>query len=225
MKAIVTGANGFVGSHLVERLLREGLEVVCLVRPTSDRKWIEGLSAQVRAEDPGDVEALARAVAGADFVFHVAGLTRGLTDEEYLAVNAEGTRRIIEAVARSGAAIRRFVYVSSLAAVGPNPTDRPLDETSEPRPQDSYGRSKLAGERIVLEAGGRMPVTIIRPPAVYGPRDSNFLPLFRMARQLGHCADHRRTDQAVLGGPRAGPGRRNLAGRRGDRRRPDLLYR
>ena len=200
MKAIVTGATGFVGSHLVERLLREGLEVACLVRPTSDRpsravagpasagegrRWIGGLAVEFRTADPADATALADAVAGADYIFHVAGLTRGLTEEEYMAANAEGTRRVVEAAMRVGPALRRFIYVSSQAAAGPSPPARPLDETDEMRPQDAYGRSKLAGERIVLEAAGRMPVTIVRPPAVYGPRDSNFLPLFRMARRWG----------------------------------------
>ena len=185
MKAIVTGANGFVGSHLVERLVKEGLQVVCLVRPTSDRTWIRDRPVEIRAEGLDRVEGLAHAMAGADYVFHVAGLTRGRTAEEYMAANAETTWRVVEAARRCGPAIRRFVYVSSLAAVGPNPSASPLDETAATQPLDPYGRSKLAGEQIVMAAGDRMPVTIVRPPGVYGPRDTSFLPLFRMARRLG----------------------------------------
>jgi dihydroflavonol-4-reductase len=179
MKAIVTGASGFVGSHLVERLLREGLDVACLVRPSSDRRWVAGLAVEFRSIDAAD------ALAGADYVFHVAGLTRGRSEAEYMAANAEPTRRIVEAALRVGSGLRRFVYVSSLAAAGSSPTERPLDETDEPHPQDSYGRSKRAGEEIVLAAAGRMPVSIVRPPGVYGPRDTNFLPLFRVARRWG----------------------------------------
>ncbi len=119
---------------------------------------------------------------GADYVFHVAGMTRGRTTAEYMEANAQGTRRMIAA---TPATVRRFVYVSSMAAVGPNPTAAPMDETTDPQPRDDYGQSKRAGECIVLEAAGRVPVTIVRPPAVYGPRDTNFLQLFQAALAWG----------------------------------------
>ena len=185
MKALVTGATGFVGSHLVERLLAGGMEVVCLLRRTSDPAWLAGLPVEKRTAALEEPDALRQAVAGCDYVFHVAGLTRARTARQYLAVNAEGTRRLVEAVADRAPSVRRFVYVSSLAAVGPNPSAEPLDEAAQPHPIDAYGRSKLAGERIVLAAADRLPVTIVRPPAVYGPRDRNVLPLFRAARRLG----------------------------------------
>jgi nucleoside-diphosphate-sugar epimerase len=169
----------------VERLFKEGLHVVCLVRPTSDRTWIRDLPVEIRAEGLENADGMAKVFAGVDFVFHVAGLTRGRTAEEYMAANVETTRKVVEAATRCGPAIRRFVYVSSLAAVGPNPSESPLDETSSPQPLDHYGRSKLAGEQIVMAARDGIPVTIVRPPGVYGPRDTNFLPLFRTARRLG----------------------------------------
>jgi len=121
---------------------------------------------------------------GVEYVFHAAGLTRARSREEYFAVNAAGTGRLLAAAIASGAPLRRFVYVSSLAAAGPAPTPAPLDETAPPRPIDAYGASKLAGERMVLEQASRLPVTVVRPPGVYGPRDRNFLPLFRLARRL-----------------------------------------
>ena len=183
MHAIVTGATGFVGSHLVERLLAEGLDVVCLTRPTSDPVWIRDLPVEIRPVGLDEPDALASAVEGADYVFHVAGLTRARRPEDYLAVNAEATRRLVEATIRSGAAGRRFVYISSLAAAGATPGPEPLVETDEPHPLDGYGASKLAGERVVLAEAGRLPVTVVRPPAVYGPRDRNFLSLFRLARR------------------------------------------
>lgn len=185
MKALVTGATGFVGSHLVERLLRAEMEVVCLVRRTSDPVWIRGLPVETRVASLAEPEAMGAAMADVDYVFHVAGLTRARTRKAYLAVNAEGTRRLVVAAVASGRPLRRFVYVSSLAAVGPAPTPQPPDETALPKPIDGYGASKLAGERIVMDAADDMPITIVRPPAVYGPRDTNFLPLFRMARRFG----------------------------------------
>jgi len=190
VKALVTGATGFVGSHVTERLCREGLQVVCLVRPTSRLDWLEGLGVETCVADlsaqgePGqDAEGLARALADVDYVFHVAGLTRARSLAAYMAVNAEGTRRLAEAAARSAGKLRRFVYVSSLAAAGPCPTPKPLEETDEPKPRDGYGASKLAAERAVLAMADRLPASVVRPPGVYGPRDENFLGLFRGAQR------------------------------------------
>ena len=183
MKALVTGATGFVGSHLVERLCREGVRVVCLVRRTSRLAWLEGLPVETRVAPLEDAQALADAVGDADCVFHLAGLGRARTAAAYLAVNAEGTRRLVEA-ARAAGRVRRLVYVSSLAAVGPCPTPAPLDEAAEPHPLDGYGASKLAGERAVLAERERLAVCVVRPPAVYGPRDENLVPLFRSAQRF-----------------------------------------
>ncbi len=184
MKALVTGATGFVGSHLVQRLGQDDIDVVCLVRRTSDRVWIRNLPVTTHVAALDEPDELAAATDGVDVVFHVAGLTRARTRKAYLAVNADGTRRLIEAIKASGQTLSRFVYVSSLAAAGPAPGPEPLDETDEPAPIDAYGESKLAAERIVQAAAEDLPITIVRPPAVYGPRDTNFLPLFRTARKL-----------------------------------------
>jgi len=185
VKALVTGATGFVGSHLVERLLGAGMAVACLMRPTSDPAVLEGLDIERRVAALEDADALRRAVRGVDYVFHAAGLTRARTPAEYLAVNADGTRRLLEAILAESVAPERFVYVSSLAAVGPAKSPEPPDETTEPHPIDGYGASKLAGERVVLAHADRLAVTIVRPPAVYGPRDTNFLPLLRSTLRLG----------------------------------------
>jgi nucleoside-diphosphate-sugar epimerase len=185
MKALVTGATGFVVSHLVERLLAEGVEVIRLARPASDAARLPQGQVEVRRADYADGPSLQAAVEGADVVFHVGGLTRGRSAEEYHAANVLPTAALVQAALRCDPAPRRFVYVSSLAAVGPNPTEAPLDESSPPHPMDHYGRSKLAGEHAAMEAAGRIGVTIVRPPAVYGPRDANFLALFRTARRLG----------------------------------------
>jgi nucleoside-diphosphate-sugar epimerase len=195
MKALVTGATGFVGSHLVERLLAEGVEVACLVRPTSNLAHLRKLPVETRVGSLADADSLAAAVEAADYVFHAAALTRGRTRGEYFAANVEGTRRLLEAAVRRGVAARRFVYVGSLAAVGPNRGAAPLDETAPPRPIDDYGASKLAAERLVMEQARRLPVTIVRPPSVYGPRDRNFLSVFRLARRLGRVP--------MLAGPRS----------------------
>jgi len=183
VRALVTGATGFVGSHLAERLCREGVEVVCLVRPTSRLEWLEGLPVRRLVGSLAEPEALP--LGEVDWVFHVAAVTRARPPAAYMAVNAEPTRRLAEAAVRANrGGLKRFVYVSSLAAAGPTPTAAPLDETAEPHPLPGYGESKLAGERAVLAQAGRMPVTIVRPPSVYGPRDPNFVSLFRTAQRL-----------------------------------------
>ncbi|MFW6108368.1 MAG: NAD-dependent epimerase/dehydratase family protein [bacterium] len=185
MRALVTGATGFVGSHLAERLVAEGAEVVCTVRPTSRLRWLEGLDVETRLAPLADRKALAAAAADADVVFHAAGLTRARTEATYLEANADATRRLLEATAEAGRGAR-FVYVSSLSAVGPNPSPEPMDETTEPHPLPGYGASKRAAERIVAGQDA-LPWTLVRPPSVYGPRDPNFVTLFRTAQRWGLC--------------------------------------
>lgn len=183
MRALVTGATGFVGSHLAERLCREGAEVLCVVRRTSRLEWLEGLPVRLVTGSLDQPDALP--LAEVDCVFHVAGVTRERTAQAYMTANAEATRRLAEAAAAANPRLKRFLYVSSLAAAGPTPTEVPLDEAAEPHPLPGYGASKLAAEQAVLALRHRLPVTIVRPPAVYGPRDRNFVSLFRTAQRWG----------------------------------------
>jgi nucleoside-diphosphate-sugar epimerase len=188
-KALVTGANGFVGSHLVEGLLSKGYHVICLVRKTSNLRWLSGLNVEYVYADISEKESLSREAGSSgknvlndvDFVFHVAGLTKAKSKEEYFKANYEGTKNLLEAYVENNQQIKRFVYISSQAAVGPGKDDQPLDETAPCNPVTDYGKSKLEGEKIVLEFSSKLPVTIIRPPAVYGPRDSDILSFFKVA--------------------------------------------
>ena len=128
------------------------------------------------AGDLGSLEALRQGTTGADVIYHVAGITTARDMAEYLAVNRDGTGRVVEAARPSPA---RFVFVSSLAAAGPSAPGRPLLGDEPPHPVSNYGRSKLAAEAVVRESG--LPWVIIRPPAVYGPRDTEMLRLFKAA--------------------------------------------
>jgi hypothetical protein len=119
----------------------------------------------------GNPDDFCRAVQNVDAVVHAAGITRARRSEDYYSVNAGGTRRVAAAALRAGA--RRFVLISSLAARGPDGHDHP---------ESDYGRSKLEAETHLLALGGRMEAVVLRPAAVYGPRDTDLLPLFRMAR-------------------------------------------
>lgn len=179
MKAFVTGATGFVGSHVCERLVALGHTVVALARRGEQFAALERLGAAPVQGSLSDRASLLRAVDGCDIVVHVAGLTAG-SDAELHQVNSAGTELLAAAAREAAPALRRFVYVSSQAALGPSQPGAPLAEDAPCRPVTAYGRSKLAGERATMASG--LPWAIVRPPSVYGPRDREFLQLFKLAR-------------------------------------------
>ena len=174
-RAAITGASGFIGWHLAERLRDAGGEVLAIVRPESRGETPPGVE---RVAVPFLAADLARAFRGADVVFHLAGRTGAATRGAFDDANVRVTREVALAARDSGA---RMVHVSSQAAAGPAGLDHPRTEEDPPRPCSDYGASKLAGERVV-EATEGLAWTIVRPVAVYGPRDRAFLPLFRLAR-------------------------------------------
>jgi nucleoside-diphosphate-sugar epimerase len=178
VKVLVTGATGFVGSHLTEALLRQGAQVRTLVRSRDHLRWIDGLQGvEFCTGELEDRPSLERAVAGVEVIYHVAGVIKARHAAEYEKVNAGGTSNLLDAAMNAN--LKRFVYVSSQAAVGPSTIDAPLDEEMPPRPITPYGASKLEGERRVRGSG--LPFTIVRPPAVYGPRDADLFHFFKLA--------------------------------------------
>jgi len=165
--ALVTGASGFVGSHLVDRLLEKGYRVSAALRKASKVRWLEGKPVErVEVDFTGDLR-----LPSCDILFHVAGVIRADTYEEYLAGNRDAARRAIE-----GARAGRFVHVSTLAVAGPG---EKVDEATACEPISLYGRSKWEGEQEVWKRRDRVPVTVIRPPVVYGPRDFGLRDLYR----------------------------------------------
>lgn len=179
-KALVTGGNGFVGSHLVEGLLKKGYEVVCLVRNKSNLNFLSGLKIEYKYGDITDKSSLIEATKGIDFVFHAAGITRAKNKAEYFRVNASGTKNLVQVCLETNPPVKKFIYVSSQTAAGPARDLHPIDENAKCEPINDYGRSKLEGEKEVLNFKDKLPVTIIRPPAVYGPRDKDILYFFQM---------------------------------------------
>ncbi|MDA1193789.1 MAG: NAD-dependent epimerase/dehydratase family protein [Planctomycetota bacterium] len=177
MRALITGGHGFIGSHLVRLLLEAGTAVRCLSRHAERPQALAGLDVEVVKGDLRARAGLDQAVRGVDEVYHLAGLTSSLTQSVMQATNADGTARLIEAAARADLA-GRFVYCSSLSVMGPGPC---RTEADPPQPVSWYGASKWAGEQAVLARAPEVPVTVLRPPGVYGPRDVAWLPLFRSA--------------------------------------------
>jgi dihydroflavonol-4-reductase len=182
MQALVTGASGFIGSHLVELLLKKGYTVRCMLRKSSSTAWLKDLPIEIVYGDVFDVAALEHAVRGVDYVYHSAGLTKAKKKEDYYKANAEGTRLLLDASIKVNPSMKRFVFVSSQTAVGPSPSATPVTEDIPPHPITTYGRSKRAAEEIVLAAKDRLPATIVRLPAVYGPRDKDIYAFFNTMR-------------------------------------------
>ncbi|MBN1560114.1 NAD-dependent epimerase/dehydratase family protein [candidate division KSB1 bacterium] len=182
MRAFVTGSNGFIGSSLVEKLVEEGYQVRCLVRQTSNLQWLQKKQVELYYGDLRTPAQLSPAVRDVDVVFHLAGVTRGHREEDFIAGNFTTTMNLLEACKNSGPAQQKFVFVSSQAAGGPSMAGTPLSEEEALHPISSYGRSKRMAEEAVLEFAHDRHATIIRPPSVYGPRDRDFFKLFKSCR-------------------------------------------
>lgn len=189
--AFVTGGTGFIGSHLVEELLRRGYgEVRCLVR--TELKWLEGLDIVPVHGDLSDVEVLWEAVEDVDYVYHTAGLTRAKTWEAFVRGNVTATLNLLGAVKAANPNVRKVLVTSSLAAVGR--AEEPVATEEMPlRPVSLYGKSKARMEEALgeprempvsfLEA---LPLVVVRPPSVYGPRDRDIFTFFESVKR-GIC--------------------------------------
>ncbi len=182
MITLVTGSNGFIGSFLVERLIKQGHTVRCMVRKTSNLKWLKGLDVEYVYGELSDPASLELAVKEVDWVFHLAGVTKARDEAGYIKANTTGTRNLLNAC-RDHASIKKFVFVSSQAAGGPAVKGKARTEFDEPAPVSAYGRSKLLAEEAVLEYKDEFPVTIIRPPSVYGPRDVDVYQMFQQVNR------------------------------------------
>ncbi len=170
----VTGASGFIGSHLVDALLQRHCTVHCLVRRTSDLSWMDRTKVQIHFGDLEGSFSLEKCLQKTDYVFHCAGLTIAKTRQEFFRVNATACKNLYEQCVEYGKHLKRIVHISSLASVGPAEPDSPVNENTPTRPLTYYGKSKLAGEEIALKFSSSLPLVILRPPVVYGPREVNF---------------------------------------------------
>jgi nucleoside-diphosphate-sugar epimerase len=188
LKALVTGGTGFIGSHLVEALLKKGIQVRCLLRKTSDLKWLEGLPIEVNWGDCNDKNSLREAVEGVEQVFHLAGVTKAVHEKTYFEVNAFGTENLIHACLENNPRIQKFIYLSSQAAAGPCRNGNKKKESDQCKPVSPYGQSKQMGEELAMAHAHELPLLILRPSAVYGPRERDIYTFFKLlSKRIKPC--------------------------------------
>jgi nucleoside-diphosphate-sugar epimerase len=181
MRAVVTGAAGFVGSHLVESLIKAGHEVTCVIRKDSNARWLTEIPCTVMDCGMDSPNALKSVVSNTELIFHVAGVTKAFHSQGYHTGNVDIARNLAEAVRLYGNNVKALVAVSSQAAGGPSNGEQSVVEAELPRPVSFYGQAKLEAENILLGLCDIINVGIVRPSMVYGPRDGAFVPLYRGA--------------------------------------------
>jgi len=182
MRVFVTGATGFVGSHVVNRLVEAGHHPICMVRATSDTALLDSLGVQTVVGSLGELDGISDTLKEVDAVIHIAGAIKVRDTDDFYRINGAATGELARLAGKANPGLRRFIFVSSVSAQGPSlgGVPRALDEPAAP--VSHYGRSKLAGERALMEFAGRMPISIFRPPPVYGPRDYEMLAAFKFAK-------------------------------------------
>lgn len=179
MKALITGATGFVGSHLADLLLSKNYEVYCLARKTSNTRWLKDKSVKLIEGDLFSEDVLSEAIKDMDYIFHAAGVIKSKGKAGFEKGNFQSTKNLLELTHKYGKSIKKFVHISSGAVCGPNPNDRPITEDYIPKPRTTYGITKKMAEDEVMRYKDKFPVVIIRPPAVFGPRDTEILIYFK----------------------------------------------
>ena len=177
--SVVTGASGFVGSHMVDYLLEKGHHVKCILRKTSSTKWLEGKQVEIFYSGLFDKEKLKEVLKDADYLFHIAGVVKAKTEDGYFKGNVQTTRTLLDALCEIDSKVKRIVIVSSQTACGPSLDGKPCNEGTPEHPITTYGRSKLAEEKLAKSYMDKLPITIVRLPAVYGERDTEIYQVFK----------------------------------------------
>ncbi|MDA8745125.1 NAD-dependent epimerase/dehydratase family protein [Rubripirellula amarantea] len=177
-RALVTGATGFIGSHLVRDLTRRGCEVTCLVRKSSSLSSLNEYRPRFVIGDIMDIDAVQQAMEGADIVYNLAGVTKALRESDFVEPNVTGARNVAACCSKAPND-PVLVHVSSLAAAGPSTCQRPRVETDAADPVSRYGKSKRAGELAVIEFASKIPISIVRPPIVLGEGDRDGFEMFK----------------------------------------------
>lgn len=181
MRVLITGANGFLGSWLASFLAERRHEVRCLVRDGSDRSALSHPEVTIVPGDVTQPASLGPALEGVEVCYHLAGIRRGTSRDDFMQVNAEGTRLVAEAMVKAKA--RRLVLCGSLAASGPSLNGKPRREEDPFAPEEWYGESKAEAERLAFTFRDSLEVTSCRPARISGPGDHENLTFFKLAKR------------------------------------------
>lgn len=176
---LITGANGFLGARLCRKFMQEGFHVIGGVRKSAELSLLEDINVEYRYGDVTLPGTLPEMVKDVDYVVHTAGLVKAKSKKMFFEVNEQGTANLFEAIAKHDPGVKKVIYISSTAAVGPSRYGRPLTEDDPPYPITTYGHSKLAGEKAALSYVNKLNVASIRPPGIYGPGDKETFPFFQ----------------------------------------------
>jgi nucleoside-diphosphate-sugar epimerase len=191
MKILITGASGFIGSFIVEEAIKQGFETWAAMRKSSSKEYLQDERIHFIELNLSKKEQLVDQLRGHDFdyVVHAAGVTKCLNKQDFMRINCEGTKNLVEAILEVGMPLKRLVYLSSLSIFGAIKEQQPYDEireTDTPQPNTEYGRSKLAAEKYLETVASRIPYIILRPTGVYGPREKDY---FVMAKSIKQHSD------------------------------------
>lgn len=169
-------------------LLGRGVHVRCLIRKTSDLKWLRNLPVELVHGDCNDKTSLGKAVKGVNQAFHLAGVTKAIEERTYFEVNALGTENLIHACLEHNTRLQKLIYLSSQAAAGPCRNGGKKKESDLCEPVSPYGKSKRMGEELAIAHSHELPLIILRPCAVYGPRDKDIYAFFKLlSRRIKPC--------------------------------------
>ncbi|MFQ6608699.1 MAG: NAD-dependent epimerase/dehydratase family protein [Fidelibacterota bacterium] len=171
MRVLVTGGTGFVGGFLVEELLHRHYQVRCLVLEGEPLNSLQNLPVEIIYGNICQIDTLYQSVQDVDYIYHLAAIKQSWDETDFYRVNVEGTENLIRATLRSNNNLKKFLYVSTQAAVGPSQNGQILTEDAPCHPVDHYGKSKRATEELLLNQYTQLPTTIVRPASIYGPRN------------------------------------------------------
>ena len=183
MTVLLTGGSGFLGSHIAEQLCQDGCRVRAIVRMTSDTSFLKTLNnIEIIRLSMADTHGVREAVEGVDAIIHSAAVLKATHEETFKKVNVDYTINLLDAVSQTGTKLKRFVHISSLAAVGSSGTGEIIRNDDPATPLTRYGKSKLASEQAAKSRSDHIPITILRPVSLYGPRDRATLTMFNCVK-------------------------------------------
>jgi len=183
-RVLITGASGFLGYHLIVEALKNDFEVYAAVRKSSDINHLKDLDIKYTYLDFSNITALKNDILQNkyDYIIHAAGVTKARSAKEYEVINADYTYNLASAAATSDVKVKGFILIGSLAAVGAlDSMTGTITEETKPKPLTAYGKSKLLAEEK-LKAVTALKYTILRPTAIYGPRDKDIFIFFKQLK-------------------------------------------